>query len=394
MGGDKVLDEYYQRQDVLDFIKELKTNPKYRKMIVPEQSQYGKHIGDELALYLFYDIVLKYKIIIDDPFLFVDFLSQIEKLFRKIDDYDDLVRGVQKVLIRLVETILDIQDHSYMDIRREVATYIYDKYIMNGYFVHGFSSVYEEFIQKYSFVPERYPNRYTKMLVVQEIFSKYKVNLLNKDFYASSVSFTDDFIMGCYYSISSPGFYYELLCNESFFGKKPRQNFLKMDYYATVNSLRKYMINHSFSDFDRKRVLEILQEEWELLHRVPRKVSLLFVKRSKLMDVSHDKLEDYLESDKNLQEIVDCIFSSKYPNVTCEKSLKISDFQMVSLDDFYRVEQKEKVQIESGSTDLAVDQSSFKLLNSYGTVSILLLLGSLLITLGVIVSIIMVLRGM
>ena len=61
VGGDRVLDSYFSRDDVLEFIKELETSPKYRKMIVHEESRYGKNVKDELALYLFYDIILKYK---------------------------------------------------------------------------------------------------------------------------------------------------------------------------------------------------------------------------------------------------------------------------------------------------------------------------------------------
>lgn len=389
-----MFDEYFQRKDVLAFIKELETSPKYRKMVVHKESQYGKHIREELALYLFYDIIFKYKIIIDDPYLFEDFLCQVEKIFRKIDVYDDLVKGIQKLFIRYVGIILDVEDSSYSEERREIATYIYDKYIMEGYFVHGFSTVYEDIVRKYSFVPEHYPNRYPKMIVIQDIFHKYKTSIMDKNFFESQVSFTDDFVMGCYYSIHSPGYFHQLLTNEMVYGKKVGDGYLKKNYRSATSIIKKYMSNYSFSDSDRKLVMSLVEEEWNLLHRVPRKISLIFVKRKRLMNVSRDKLEDYLESEMSLQEIVDRIFSSKCSNVSCKEELYTKDFEVVSLEDYYRdeepVSEEKEIPVVEENTVMAPRQ----LLNSYGMVSILLITGSLFITLGVIVSIIMILRGM
>ena len=209
-----MLGEYFYRDDVIKFVNELKTNPKYRIMQVLDESKYGKHIQDELALYLFYDIILKYKIIVDDEYLFDEFLSQVEKLFRKIDRFDDIVFGVQKTLIYYVGVVLDVHDITSLDARRDIATYIYEKYIMDGYLVHGFSTTYEDIIRKNSFVAERYPNRYAKMIMLKDIFAKYNVDIMDKDFHDVKVFFTDDFIMGCNYSINSPGYFYQLLYNK------------------------------------------------------------------------------------------------------------------------------------------------------------------------------------
>ena len=123
-----MLDEYFQREDVLQFIKELKTSPKCLKKSAFAESKYGIEIQDELALYLFYDIIFKYKIIIDDPYLFPDFLSQVEKVFRKIDDYEDVQLGITKILVNIVGTMLDVHDNQSPEGRSEIIQYFYQKY--------------------------------------------------------------------------------------------------------------------------------------------------------------------------------------------------------------------------------------------------------------------------
>ena len=76
-----MLEEYFQRDDVALFIKDLKNNPKYFKMDVVCDTTYQKNIKDELALYLFYDTIFKFQMIVDDIYLFDEFLLQLEKLF-------------------------------------------------------------------------------------------------------------------------------------------------------------------------------------------------------------------------------------------------------------------------------------------------------------------------
>lgn len=388
VGGDRVLEEYLKKSEVGRFIKELEMNPKYLKMNVHRETSYGKNIKEELALYLFYDIILKYKIIVDDPYLFDEFLIQVERLYRKIDDYEDMVLGVQKLLIQHVSKILDIQDMKSTESRREIITYFYQKYITNGYFVHGFSTTYEEFLNGRDFIPGKYFNYYEHFLKIQRIFSKYKLNVFEKDFDEDKVSFTDDFIMGCYYSITSPGYFYNFLNQDN----KENRGYLKQSYSHAIRPLKRMMGNYFINENDRKFIFDVVQEEWDFLHRVPRKVSLLLIKRGDVVSLNDDKLNDYLESDIPLEEIIDRILSPKYQDISFSKVLKASEYQILSLDDFYKMPVEEKKEEKNALVPKMSLSSEF--MNSYGMVSILLILGSLCITLGVILTIIMILRGM
>ena len=380
-----MFDEYFKRDDVKRLISEFQQNPKCLRKSAHEESTYGKNIHDELALYLFYDTIFKYKLIVDDMEQFPDFLLQVEKLFRKIESCDDICVGVNRLLINLVASKLDVRDCDSKEGRYKIIPYFYQHYIVDGYLMHGFSSSYEEFIKGRNFLPEQYPHNYVKMLKVKQIFEKHKMHFIEKEFKDNTVHFTDDFVMACHYSIASPGYFFQFILN----CMKDSKAFFLKNHSLLMSSLKRFMSNNLFSKSEQRTVLKTIDEEWNILNRSPRKVALLFVKRSKVVGSSNDKLRDYLESDKDLEEIVDRIFSSKYGDVVIDKMIRYGDYQLLLLDDFY---QQNSVEKEDKSVPVA--KRSFQLANSYGMASILLILGSFCITLGVIFTIIMILRGM
>ncbi len=381
-----MLDEYLKNEEVIKFIKDLEKNPKCLQKSAHEETLYGKNIKDELALYLFYDTLLKYKIIIDDKENFEDFLNQIIKLFRKIESYDDIILGINKVLINFVMSKLDIRDFDSKENKNKIVEYFYNKYILEGYFVHGYSSTYEEFVKGRNFIPEQYPNHYQKIIKIKQIFEKHKLDVMDKNFNDTSVCFTDDFIMGCHYSVVAPGYLYQLLVDRC----KDNSAYLKQNKSVLISSLKRFMSNNLFSKSEEKSIIKMVEEEWDFIHRVPRKICLLFVKRNKVMELSKDKLNEYLESVKDLYELIERILTPRYNDVRVEKIIKYGEYQLVNLDDFYKVvvEEKKEEKVEKKSP------MNFSFLNSYGVASALLIAGSFFITLGVIFSIIMILRGM
>ena len=52
----------------------------------------------ELGLYLFYDALIKYYIVVQDESLLPDFLEQIQKLYRKLDTVEDIQMGIHKLI--------------------------------------------------------------------------------------------------------------------------------------------------------------------------------------------------------------------------------------------------------------------------------------------------------
>ena len=223
------------------------------------------------------------------------------------------------------------------------------------------------------------------MIRIRQIFAKYRIPVMSKDFQKNVVDFTDDFVMACHYSAAAPGYLYQLITTCC----KDPSCYLKQDYSAVMNSLKRFMNSNSFSAGDQRIVLSIFADEWNFIHRIPRKVSLLFVKRNKIMSIDQDKLQEYLDSDKSVLSIVERILMPKYNCLSVEQTLRYGEYQMVSLSKFYKCCVPD-VELEMSSKKGFVPRT---LLNSYGIASFLLIAGSLCITLGVIVTIIMILRG-
>ena len=443
-----MLDKYFQRIEVRNFIEELKTNPKIYKKKVFEHSNYGTNIKDELALYIFYDALLKYKIIINDISLFPDFFAQVQKLYVKISNCEDLMVGIHRVICNTVGVLLGVGDVEARDSKEEIVRYIYDKYIIDGYYYHGFSTAYEKSIEKEGFTSEIYYNYYSDMHEVSQIFEKYHVyNIMGKDFSNNSTYFTDDFIMGCFYSIQSPGYFHNLLFNPEVYGPKVIQDgYLIQDYYSSTYFIKKYMNYYSFSEEDKKTVNHAIDEEWSYLKKCSRKVSVLMVKRCYVRNDTSMHLSDFLSLKESIYATVDRMLCPKNNQIRFNDILKPQQIQILSFDDFYRgrfaadgvdlselnIEREEKEEkfkedarkaalikdevlrreeerkLEKERQKMMQDQAKKALrkskknihilkrqpLNAYGMASTMILLGSICISLGVIITIVLILRGL
>lgn len=391
-----MLDELLNRDDVQAFIKELKTNDRYFSKELNSFTNYKMTISNELALYIFYDALYKYHLLFDDPYLFDEYMEQLDKLYKKINNYDDIIAGVNKSLCKLLTVKLGIKDVTNPESRKEIIEYVYDRYIVNGYYIHGFNTSYEKDIKENGFDPENYKNYYEKFEKLNDIFAKYNViNIIDKDFSKKEVDFTDDFLRSCYFSIYGPSFFSTFLTNEDYFGKRQKKNgYLIDDYNLAISKLKRFMSNNLFNEEDKKYVLDLVQDEWNLLHRVDKKISLLMVKRDKFNDRSIP-LDDYLNSDEDVYDITDRLLSSKKGNVKCKNIITKDDLNVITLDTFYGDEAKEKYLDEyyAEVEKYRIEQENKDFMNTYGSVSVLLITGALLITLGVIITIFTIIRG-
>lgn len=391
-----MLDSLLKRGDVSSFIEKIKDNPRYYDKKRDFLGNYQFLVSSEVALYVFYEALLKYKIIIDDIYLFDTYLEQLEKLYRKLDDIEDIRIGINKLVCLMVMEKLGVKDPSNCFDKREVITYIYNKYIVDGYLFHGFSCGYLDSIKKEGFSSEDYENYYDDFQKLNDIFAKYNViHIINKDFSEKSVSLTDDIMHACYYSKYSPMFYYHFLMNEEYFGKRNRKDaFLKDDYLLCTKNLKRFMSDYSFSEEDKKFVNDLVEREWNLLHRCDKTITLLLVDRKKIFKKEKIRLVDYLKDEDDVFQIVDRLLSSKCNNVKAEFSLDSSEVETVQLDDYPF--EKEEVDLKEEEDDYykyKEEEVTTNFLTVYGKASVFMIIGSLFISLGVIFTILMILRG-
>ena len=101
-----MFDALFMRDDVKKFIKQIKTSERYFSKNIGSFTNRFIHASNEMALYIFYDALIKYKIIIDDQFLIDEYLEQIDKLYRKLSDFDNIRLGINKLLCKILLTKL------------------------------------------------------------------------------------------------------------------------------------------------------------------------------------------------------------------------------------------------------------------------------------------------
>ena len=392
-----MLDAYFSMDIVNRLIREVETNPKYYDKTVHKDSNYGVNIKSNLALYIFYDAIYKYKVVIDDVYLFEEYIEQIDKIYRKIDDFDGLVIGINKTLCNYVAIVLDIHDIHSEESKKKIIDYFYQKYIINGYYVHGFSTVYEETICRDGFAASKYRHIYPDMVLIDSVFRKHNIyNVFRKNFNNPTVSFTDDFVMACHYSSLSPGYFSHFLLHNVFSKKVQEKDYLQSNLNACTDELKLYMNVNLFSASDANFVLKTVKKQWKFLHSVPKRISVLLVPRKKFM-THFPKLEDYYHKNVDLYDAIDRILCPKSRNVLFDGYVSKDELQLLSfhfplassttlVDN--RIQIKNEVKEEKKSF-----LSKLKLMDAYGVISIFIVIGSFFITLGIIISILMILGG-
>ena len=124
----------------------------------------------------------------------------------------------------------------------------------------------------------------------------------------------------------------------------------------------------------------------------------MLVKRS-FISFSSNNIGEYLNSNEDLYEIVDGILSSKSGNIVFDGTIGPQNIEVVSLENFYDIDVKNinRITINDKDEDLPYKNRkeimNREFLDAYGKVYIFLVFGSLFISLGVIITIIMVIRG-
>ncbi len=387
-----MLDEYLKRDDTKNFINLINTNERYFKK-EDFNFSYSFFSDQKLALYIFYDALIKYKIILDDIYLFDEYLEQLEKLFKKLDSFSDIRIGINKLIGKMVSIKLEIKNINDDLSKKQIISFIYNKYILDGYFVHGICSSYSNEIKNKDFIPEDYFNYYNDFSAIDKIFFKHNViNIFQKDFLDKKVYFTDDFVNACYYSTFAPMFFYNFLNNKDYFLKEVRvDKSLINNYNNWTKNLKMFMFDSFFNEEEKNFVNEVVKKQWDFIHKNKNVISLLLVKRVRLEDVN--SLEDYLDDNNEFYEVIDRMLSSKLGNVLCREKIDKNDIEILELDNYLSdVVDNPSINVQDEFIKYKEEDVGRQFLNVYGKASIFILLGALFISLGVIISIVLIIR--
>lgn len=388
-----MLDEIIRRDDVSHLLDDICNSARYYDKKSTNSLGYDMYFGVEQILFLFYDALFKYKMIIDDMSYFDDFFEQVDKLIRKIDNFYDISNGINRIIGRICAFKLGIKDVEDDESKEEVLRYIYDKYMVNGYFIHGYASCYYGNIFENGFYIDQYHHLYDKFIKVQNILNKKKHNkIIIKDFNEKKIDFTDSLLMGCYYSVNAPMFFSDLLCRNEFIKKREYlDDYAKGDYNACLKNLYGVMSGLKLSDSYKNIFIDAFKSEWKLLDKSNSNISLMLIPRDLFSD-SLININSFIRSCKNdsFAESVCKLFNQR-TTITVKDDIMKRHITFVNLDGYKKYvkeEKKDNLKTELEKTFITSDDE-FAFSNTYGKVSILLLVGTMLITVGVILTMLM-----
>ena len=160
------MNEILQREDVKNIISEIKNNEKYYMKTSAESDMY---YADDIALYIFYEALLKYYIIFDNTDNIGEYIYDVDLLFRKIDIIEEIRFGISKLIVKFSNKYLNLEEEN----RDLVVSFVFGNYITNGYLIHGFSSTYKDDIVNNGFKPSEYFNYYNDFIKLNYIFKKH-----------------------------------------------------------------------------------------------------------------------------------------------------------------------------------------------------------------------------
>ena len=123
---------------------------------------------------------------------------------------------------------------------------------------------------------------------------------------------------------------------------------------------------------------------------------MLLVKRC-LIDSGNCSIYEYLTDNNDIYEVIDRMLSPKNSNIDFNGIIENSNVNVLSLDGFYDVEVENisKLKVSDVQTSYLKNKELMnkEFLDAYGKVYVFLIVGSLFISLGVIITVIMIVRG-
>ena len=246
-------------------------------------------------------------------------------------------------------------------------------------------------MKKGVFNPEVYNSNYDKMKKIDNIFKKYNINgVFEKDFSKKEIYYTDSLVMGCYYSMYSPLYFYNFLLDNNYFKYEFREDeYLKDGLLNYTKNLKRFMKFNGFSESDKNTVLSIVCDEWRFINSRSNNINLLFVRRSSISNNSNN-INDYYDENGNVFELVDKMLCCKKNSISSSTCL-YNNYGIINFSDCF-MSNFGNLDI-SNLDDKQSYNNSLSFSNAYGKASIFIILGSLLISFGVIITILMILRG-
>lgn len=375
------------RKDVKDFFDEVITNESLKNKIIPNRINTQIINQNEYLLYIGLDAIIKYSIIINDEKLFPKYLEKLMRLLKKVDAHNEIKIGINKLIVKTLCFKLKITDLDDEYNKKIIINYIYNNYIINGYFYHAFPSCFIDEIREKGIDPINYYHSLEEIRKINSILEKYNItNVFSKDLNTKEyIAITDSIFMASFYASNSPLYLRDLCTNllkDS--NKKYDKNayFLK-DYKKCKNNIEIAMKKYEIKEKEKQIIMDFFKEEWKKLEIRNSYPIIAFIKRK---DLKKNILTSYNDIILNIPNTDIYTSVSRIINVDNEERYnEIIDCNKITLKTIPNVKDYKKNDIEVEDEEIEIENE----IDEYGKATFVALIGVLLITLGVTITIIM-----
>lgn len=368
-----MIDSIFNNKEVLDLLSRVVTYQQIKEKEIPNTINQELITNKEYCIYMVLDAVYKYAVIIDDPTLLSNYLEKLELIIKKMTTHNEISNGIVKLLIKTVGHKFGISDYENIENKKIISRYIYEKYVEEGYLFKSCLSKDKDILQNTGIGINPVLNNDLKEL--DKVFKKYGINNVFRDDY---YKFTDSFFMGCFYANNAP-FYMRLLCQNIFDKENKKINrecYVLKNYDSCINNIDFACAKHNMTSKDENRIIDFYNNEWKKLDISANIPSLILVKRS-VFESNNDKMTS-INYSNDIFNIVNNILSSSNNNIDINSNIDSSNIKIIQLESVNNLYNNYKQVLKHNANN-----------NDYGNISILILLGILLITLGVTILIIM-----
>lgn len=373
-----MFEKLIENENVQDLLKEIFNNPRYYEKNVEEvlKNDYFLH---ERILFVFYDSLYKYQLLITEEEYFDEFITSIELLLKKFDNIDDIRFGISKLIGTLLMKKKNILKDDIEDKKDIILNYVYEEYIKNGYYIRG--------LNKKDFLIDYKNKKINKQPIKEEVYKlaelleKYNYNIFDNE--KKKINFNTDFTNACLESVNAPYYLYNLVTDKSYINKGREAYYLK-DYDLCFKNFNKLLTGLGVNDKDKEDIIDLFDDIWKSYNDDSNNIYLTFFRRSEINKaIDYNKRDDFTfdEALYNLFTAYEDFYSTE------DASFDIEYF--VELPGYCNYKVKKKNESTKEKVKLELVDEDFKLKNKYGKVTMFLVIGALLIIIGVMVTVVL-----
>lgn len=385
----KLFAKIMERSDTKYLIKEVLNNERYSKLTISLPFTNNYFMDHHYAIFLVMDALIKFDIIIEDENLIEEYIGNLKRIIKKMNTYQEISKGINLLIMKMVAKQLNISNYKLNESKEKILHYIYEKYIIEGYFYYGISSSNKKEVSFSGIKKEGFILDF-RLDEINEILKKYERRDIIK---RVESDITDNFIIACYFAFLGPD-YLEKFATSGIFNDKDYDTscFYTKDVHLFKKNLDQYMNNKNMTTEEQITIINHFMDIWKEDNISNSHGCIAFIKRS---DLKRNYLKDIEEiiscsKDKDILESVAMILESRYGSYDLEEEISPRSFEIMDIPSYKSILDQEQTttqeEIEELKTISPVKiQEKLTKINktSYGFASVFMLAGLLLISIGV-----------